>query len=397
MPVSLVDLSRTGDQGLCDARLISTAGGHLVAATVVQPSAEQSIGTRLARAVRRLRLSRVRAWASVEVPSQIVRALVRRVAMHGAARDILTGWKRAPAESWVAESMGVSNDRLQVDQLRCVKRDPHSAVLRVRFDDPADSEPMALKISRPPSLLKRVLAYVRPNRAYWSWQRAFQLRSLQIPTPRPLVAILPQRWCAHHSTLTAFEWLSDALQVDHFVQRLRQPGVTDGPAQQLQIERLAAESLGELIARLHTHRFRHRDLKVANLMLKFEHTGLQAYLVDLDGVCRVPMLTSYRRMKDLARLSVCFPDDVQVRCSVAARFAQAYVREFHGADCDWKPTARRLLAATNRLRRLKRRRLKRRTAEGQPQADPPPAESDTAPSQISVPFRPRITKQEEAA
>lgn len=232
-----------------------------------------------------------------------------------------------------------------------VKSDQSGTVVRWELAEEEQRRSVAYKFATASGFMKSLRVLLGLDRASCGWKTALKLRRLGISTPRPLIAIIPTfgHWSA--GTYVVTEWLTDAMQVDHFIQS----GATAGDNGR-QLETSAVESLGQLIGRLHRSSHMHRDLKVANLMLQRDGNRVHASFVDLDGIRWMPLINRQRRMKDLARFSVCFPDDVESRHAVRLRFLRAYLLAYRGDAACWKSEWSLLSAATEKLRHRKHAR-----------------------------------------
>ncbi len=92
------------------------------------------------------------------------------------------------------------------------------------------------------------------------------------------------------------------------------------------------EALAQCIARLHARGFRHRDLKVPNLLFVDEPEGLRVLVIDLEAARQLGpgrLLTEAARTRDLARLLVSFESAAARRAGLPAdawaRFLDRYI------------------------------------------------------------------------
>lgn len=129
-----------------------------------------------------------------------------------------------------------------------------------------------------------VLDQFRSSRAMSAFRKARHLELLDIPTARP-VAVADRRYgglkfCSYLIT----EEIPGAVSIDHW----------RGD------EYLVALRLAEVIARIHSEGFRHRDLKGSNLLL--DKNG-HPFLIDLDGLVYSGRVSDRVAMNNLARLA----------------------------------------------------------------------------------------------
>lgn len=128
-------------------------------------------------------------------------------------------------------------------------------------------------------------------------------------------------------------------------------------------QRLLAENLAELIARLHLAGYENRDLKASNLMLTnpvgllLQRNRIELTLIDLEGVRYLGRTPRFRRERDLARLNLSLLNSSLFSVSDRLRFLEKYL-EAQGKG-SWKPSWKRIGSMT-------RRRMLHATARGKP-------------------------------
>ena len=197
----------------------------------------------------------------------------------------------------------------------------HSSLV-VKTTLPIDGQPLAVayKRSRPKTWLKAVAAWLQPRRLLRGWHVGHALLSRGIATPRPLLAAVSRRGQAG---FVATEWLTDALDLHLYAWQL-----AELPADQRDARvRQTAESLGRLLGRMHAWHVSHRDLKANNLMARETPTGLETFLIDLDGVCLTRHLSPRDWMHDLSRLAASLRRYPWISRTNLLRFLQAYLSQ----------------------------------------------------------------------
>jgi hypothetical protein len=108
---------------------------------------------------------------------------------------------------------------------------------------------------------------------------------------------------------------------------------------------------------MHAWHISHPDLKGCNLLIAERAGGLEAFLIDLDGVRLVRRLWPGARARNLGRLATSLEAHPWVTRTDRLRFLRAYLREAAPSrNCDWKGLWRAAGAASRAIiKRLKRR------------------------------------------
>ena len=210
---------------------------------------------------------------------------------------------------------------------------------------------VAYKQFRPRNWWKALLGLLRPSRAVENWHRAQLLLAGRVATPEPVVACQPSGLRRNTSYL-ATRWLAGAENLHIYGWRL----ASLPPKQRLCSASRCAESLGQLLGRMHAAGIAHRDLKPANLLVSEAAGHLATALVDLDGVRIVGHLSMNRRAANLARLAVGLQAHPWVSRAIYCRFLRAYLAEFPPGAVALKPLWRLVTVHTQRLLCRKRRR-----------------------------------------
>lgn len=230
------------------------------------------------------------------------------------------------------------------DQLAAVMRDPESPLrefwhqplkishssLMVRATLVENGSPVevAYKRFRVKHWWKALIAWLRPGRALRAWQVGHALLQRGIATPRPLL-VCQQRFS--RNSYLATEWIPGGENLHLFLWRI----ASLPPRQRDRLAAQCARSLGTLLARLHTWRISHRDLKACNLLVAGDTQAagdaMQAWLVDLDGVTLHKRLSAARRAQDLARLAVSLEMHAWISRTLRLQFVRCYLRELQPA------------------------------------------------------------------
>ena len=198
---------------------------------------------------------------------------------------------------------------------------------------------------------KALLGRFRPGRALRGWYLGHALLRRRIATARPVaVCDLRQPWYRCRSYL-AIEWIEGSENLHLYAWKLAAQNVRDRSRRTAQ----CAQSLGQLIGRMHARQVAHGDLKGSNLLVVEKDAGVQTYLVDTDDVRIADRLTPRQRAVDLARLAVSAEAHPWVSRTVRLRFLKAYAREFAPQEISWKSLWRDVSRRSRRTIRRKRR------------------------------------------
>lgn len=173
---------------------------------------------------------------------------------------------------------------------------------------------------------------------------ALTLERLGIPTAGPLMVVVPRWHQPFRPSYIAYAWLKQAFNLTAYAEWLQEIP----PRQSRQRLHSAAEKLGELIGKMHSHRVSHRDLKAGNLLLINKPSSVEAYVIDLDGASRHVWLPGFRRLRDLSRLALATQSHETMTRATRLRFLLAYLRAFGEPARSWKSYWRRLALLTHR-------------------------------------------------
>lgn len=199
---------------------------------------------------------------------------------------------------------------------------------------------------------KALAALFRPAKAAQNWSKAQFLRGHGIATPRPLLTCSMRRWRMPGTSFLVSQWIGGSENLHLFGWR-----IALRPAKErLRIARACAAQLGDLIGRMHAAGAMHRDLKAANFLVVEGATGVEVWLIDLDGLRSGRRPGAARRVGDLARLAAGLVAHPWVTHSVCLRFLRAYESQFAGERIAWKPLWRAIALRTARLVRRKQER-----------------------------------------
>lgn len=143
----------------------------------------------------------------------------------------------------------------------------------------------------------RISSWLSPfmrSRARKSWDASWWLLKHGIAVPRPVAVYTKRRWGFIQQNFLLTEKITGDMTARRFLRD--ETSFTEKSA--------FVRHLSEIVRRLHTGRFLHRDLTLGNFLLK-DRDYNQIYLVDLNRLVRRWFVTPRQRMKDIARMNLC--------------------------------------------------------------------------------------------
>ncbi len=212
---------------------------------------------------------------------------------------------------------------------------------------------VAYKRVRAKSWSKALAFLFRSSPAIEAWYLGQALLLRGIATARPLMVCEKRRFGLRSDSYLATQWIDGAINLHLYGWKLAR----STPEERRRRTRQAAVALGRLIGRMHAWHIAHRDLKGCNLMLTERNDGVDAYLIDLDGVRVGRRLSFATQARNLARLATSLEAHPWVTRSDRLRFLKAYLHEISPGKSNWKPLWRRAAAYSRAITRsLARRR-----------------------------------------
>ena len=171
-----------------------------------------------------------------------------------------------------------------------IQHGPRSSVTRVE----AGGIRVVLKEWRQRGPWQLVADRLRGSPAARAWRIGVGLRAHGIGAAVPYAFLERRRLGMPVASWLLLEDLSPALPADAAVHEMEAPQVAD--------------ALASLLARLHRAGIRHGDLKASHVYLAPGSSGLEARLIDLEGVCFARRLPDRARIRELAQLNASLPD-----------------------------------------------------------------------------------------
>jgi tRNA A-37 threonylcarbamoyl transferase component Bud32 len=272
--------------------------------------------------------------------SRTERALTRssRFDISRVGRLVVHHLRTIPATS-IADLLplhGASLARRGPDVLKTGER---SALTR----QPLDGRSVIVKQYRCASLVERVKNAVRRPRAVAAWVAGNGLLVRHLPAAEPLALVLAGRGPALSEAFLVMEDLGEDARAD-LVALARYAGALDAAARREKRELVLAAA--RLVRELHAGGVYHGDLKAVNLFVRESAKGPRIVLADYDRVEFDRVVSTRRRVKNLAQLSA----SVAVCISLAdrLRFFREYAADDPATAAAWKDWFRGVVAECRR-------------------------------------------------
>ena len=226
--------------------------------------------------------------------------------------------------------------------------------LLVRTDFPVGGRMVsaAYKRVRRKTWLKQFTALLRTNRTLRTWRLGQAFCDRGIATARPLAVIIPKKNDVGAASFIVQEWIDGALGLHKFHKQLDE---LDTQRRDAKLKR-AAESLGQVLGRMHSQNLSHRDLKPPNLLLVDHGRDVSAFVIDLDGADIHYRMSWRLRLRNLSRLVIGVEKLPRLPNSVRLRFLKQYLHALGDSSRDWKEVWRDLAAVSAERARKKQRR-----------------------------------------
>ena len=219
-----------------------------------------------------------------------------------------------------------------------IKAGKSALIVRTEFPIGQKSQPVAYKRVRRHEWWKRLLSPFRTNSCLRNFRLGMELLSRGIPTARPLAAIIPDRWQLSSESYLATEWIEGTVHCYAWLFRI---GKLSDSARRRELTGMA-NSVGDLLGKMHAAGVSHRDLKPGNVLTRAGRTNPEVFVVDLDGVT-LRRLGAKLRARNVSRfvvsLTTYFPF---VRNVDLLRGLKSYLQALGSEDLDWKSEWRRI-------------------------------------------------------
>ena len=242
---------------------------------------------------------------------------------------------------------------LQAGAHRPLKLAHRSVVVQTELPLGQGGVRVAYKRVRAKNWWKTLAFFLGRSPAMEAWYLGHALLLRGIATARPLALCESRKRGLRGDSYLATQWIDGAINLHLYGWKLARSTA----AERRRRTRQAAVELGRLIGRMHAWHISHPDLKGCNLLIAERAGGLEAFLIDLDGVRLVRRLWPGARARNLGRLATSLEAHPWVTRTDRLRFLRAYLREAAPSrNCDWKGLWRAAGAASRAIiKRLKRR------------------------------------------
>jgi tRNA A-37 threonylcarbamoyl transferase component Bud32 len=255
-------------------------------------------------------------------------------------------------EAWLA-SIRDKPERLFESVTRWCKRTRSRRVAAIALPNHVGAGEAYWKCLEPRGWFARLPDRFRWSSARRAWEIGHALLRRNILTPRPLAFVEREDADGVRQYLLT-EAVPDAVTLDQFARALVLPSPHRGKAD-------LVRELVEVICRLHSSGFDHRDLKWSNILVRTDVSvtpaphpqplspsggegSLRVWLLDLDAVWQWPWLPRFRRVQNLSRLAVSSLQHAIVRRTDRLRFLRGYLGDRFAAEWKswWRQIARRV-------------------------------------------------------
>ncbi|GAB4150216.1 MAG: hypothetical protein Tsb009_24950 [Planctomycetaceae bacterium] len=242
---------------------------------------------------------------------------------------------------------------LQGMRSETIKAGRSSLVVKTEFPFGTGKISVAYKRIRRRNWFKSMTGSVRSHRAARAWRLGHALRKRGIDTPCPIAVVIPRKRRVGADAFLATEWVDDATTLSEFLRRVQ---FFEHDEQRRKINAVA-QSLGQLLGKMHAAGVRHRDLKPSNLLIVEQGRKIRSMIVDLDGAVLARRVSRLIRCRNLSRLVIGTQTEETVTRTVQCRFLRAYFETSSLNSVSWKLFWRELERETRiRFARKQRRR-----------------------------------------
>ena len=220
-------------------------------------------------------------------------------------------------EGVLLKALAAHQDALAEGGPRVLKIGPRSSVTRVEVGGVR----VVLKEWQRRGPWRLAADRLRGTPAARAWRSGVGLRARRIGAAVPYAFLERRRLGLPVASWLLLEDLWPALPADVAA------GELDGPQ--------VADALAALLARLHRAGIRHGDLKASHVYLAAGDAGLEARLIDLEGVRFQRRLPDRARIRELAQLNASLPDALHdsIRCRAFERYRSALPFRAPPQDC----------------------------------------------------------------
>lgn len=188
------------------------------------------------------------------------------------------------------------------EEVETIKEGTRALILRGVYQDQQKRAPVVIKRFREEGK-GRVCAWLRCARAKRAWINSHNLVMRGIATPPPLAFGEKRGGLGVRESFLATEEVVGAEAADRFLaERVK----TLPEAQQQEMRKQFAGSLGALIRWMHQSGISHGDLKASNILVALGAEGVKLWVVDLDGVKTRRQVRERDVAKDLGRVRAAF-------------------------------------------------------------------------------------------
>ncbi len=220
----------------------------------------------------------------------------------------------------------------QSTDCQIVKAGNTAFLAKIAFQIDHKTVSVAYKRVRRKNIWKKLKSFFQTNHALHCFRIGHEMLCAGIATPRPLAVLVPHRHQPNKPSYLAVQWADNAVDLETFCQQLK---LQENAIAQQKVKQIAM-SLGQLLGKMHSANFSHRDLKSSNLLVQITNTTFTTMVIDLDGAAHLSHLSVKRRCWNLSRLALDIRQVQQFSLSNRLRFLKSYFSESPNLSISWK-------------------------------------------------------------
>lgn len=185
---------------------------------------------------------------------------------------------------------------------RVIKSEKYASVLVKTINIAQTQLTVIVKYRHRPMTFVNLIRSLQPSTAIRNFRTALKLKRYNIPVVAPIAAIEKKKY---------YFFTTESIYITRYLPKSRdlywflRDNTSSLKAGNLQLKKLLALQLAQILADLHNNRLWHRDAKAPNFLVREDTTDrLKIVLVDLDGIKHYRLASSRsRRFRPLAKLA----------------------------------------------------------------------------------------------
>ncbi len=195
-----------------------------------------------------------------------------------------------------------------------IKNSPSSYVDRRTVPGVGD---VVFKLSRQKNIARYLKDACRYSRAFRSWRASWALRTREIMTPQPVVALEERKGPLLKESIFVSEYIPGSENLTLWVRH-------NWPRLSLEQKIDFLSRVARYLSLLHERGVFPRDLKASNILVQGDNGRGKLYLIDLDHLSCYNNVSLRRRLYNFRQLQRSFPDTQLVSSTMRRRFLRSY-------------------------------------------------------------------------